>query len=499
MKRIYIIFMGILLANFAYSQNETDALRYSYLNYNGTARYSGLGGAMGALGADMSAISMNPAGAGRYSRSDFSFTGDVTVARVKATFNGNQAQDLKGNFNISNIGAVFVKPLSIEKPTMWRYYQVGITSSRTNDFHSRTLAEGNNSNSMLDAFSGLLNSEGFDLSSIDNASPFYERLVYDAQLLGYDNTENEFFGWYDPSNPTPIRHVRETVTRGAQYQTDITLSGNYNGKLYVGGSIGFPRIRYNSSTVHTEIFNVDSNIDATYDTKEFSFTEELKTEGNGINAKIGLIYLPVQWLRVGVSLHTPTRYSMNDSYSTAIASRFVADSFDQDFTSDVGGFDYRLITPGRVTASAAFLLKKRGFLTLEYEYVDYGNSTLKEAAAAAAGAYDFDLENSTSESIYRSASIIKAGAEFRVTNNWTVRGGYAFYESPFKEDINSIDASRTNVSGGLGYKNANFSLDFTYLRSATKSQSFMYDPSLVPETNMTTAISNFMVTAGFRF
>ena len=161
---------------------------------------------------------------------------------------------------------------------------------------------------------------------------------------------------------------------------------------------------------------------------------------------------------------------MNDSYSTAIASRFVADSFDQDFTSDVGGFDYRLITPGRVTASAAFLLKKRGFLTLEYEYVDYGNSTLKEAAAAAAGAYDFDLENSTSESIYRGASIIKAGAEFRVTNNWTVRGGYAFYESPFKEDINSIDASRTNVSGGLGYKNANFSLDFTYLRSATKSQ-----------------------------
>jgi len=491
--------MGALMANFAYSQNETDALRYSYLNYNGTARYSGLGGAMGALGADMSAISMNPAGAGRYSRSDFSFTGNVTSARARATFNGNQEQDLKGNFNISNIGAVFVKPLGIEKPTLWRYYQVGVTSSRTNDFHSRTRVEGDNSNSMLDGFSNFLNNQGFDLNNIDNASPFYERLAYDAQLLGYDNTDNEFFGWYDPDNPTPIKHIEETVTRGAQYQTDITLSGNYNGKLYVGGSIGFPRIRYNSSSVHTEIFNTDSNVNTIYDTRQFSFSEELKTEGNGVNAKIGLIFLPVQWLRVGVSLHSPTRYTMNDSYSTAVASRFLTDSFNRDLSSDVGNFNYRLITPGRATASAAFLYKKRGFITLEYEYVDYGNSTLNEAAAAPAGAYDFELENNTSESIYKAASIIKAGAEFRVTNNWTIRGGYAFYESPFKENINTINASRTNVSGGVGYKNANFSLDFTYLRSATKSQSFMYDPALVPETNITTAISNFMVTAGFRF
>ena len=80
MKRYSFIFFGILMAFSANSQNETDALRYSYLNYNGTARYAGLGGAMGALGADMSAISMNPAGMGRYSRSDFSFTGDLTIS-----------------------------------------------------------------------------------------------------------------------------------------------------------------------------------------------------------------------------------------------------------------------------------------------------------------------------------------------------------------------------------------------------------------------------------
>lgn len=499
MKRIQTLFLGILLANFAYSQNEIDALRYSFLNYHGTARYSGLGGAMGALGADMSAISINPAGAGRYSRSDFSFTGDITAARTKATFNANQTQDLKGNFNISNIGAVFVKPMSIEKPTMWRYYQFGVTSTRTNDFHSRTRIEGDNANSMTDAFSNVLNNQGFDLNNIGGASQFYELLAYDAYLLGFDNVSNDFFGWYDPNNPDGVRHIKETTTRGAQYQTDITLSGNYNGKLYVGGSIGLPRIRFNSSSIHTEIFNVDNNIDTNYDTREFSFNEELQTEGNGVNAKIGLIYVPVEWVRVGLSLHTPTRYRMNDNFSTSISSRFVNDNFDKNLESELGSFDYRLITPGRVTASAAFLYKKRGFITLEYEFVDYGAARLTSAAGAPVSAYDFTAENGVSESIYRGASIMKAGAEFRVTNNWTVRGGYAFYQSPFKNDINTLDASRTNVSGGFGYRNSNFSLDLTYLRSATQSQSFMYDPALVPAADLTTSVSNFMVTAGFRF
>ena len=126
MKRYSFIFFGILMAFSANSQNETDALRYSYLNYNGTARYAGLGGAMGALGADMSAISMNPAGMGRYSRSDFSFTGDLTFTQSKGAYDGNTLNASKANFNVSNVGVVFVKPISFEKATLWKYFQFGI-------------------------------------------------------------------------------------------------------------------------------------------------------------------------------------------------------------------------------------------------------------------------------------------------------------------------------------------------------------------------------------
>lgn len=490
MKRFATIFLGILLANFSYSQNETDALRYSYLNYNGTARFAGLGGAMGALGADMSSITLNPAGMGRYSRSDFSFTSDVTFSTTSSLYNNNAVEANKGNFNISNLGIVFVKPISFERPTMWRYIQFGVTSSRTNDFHSNTKIEGNHDNSMLLSYSNYLNSNGIRLSEV---SDFYEGLAYDTYLLNYDSINQTFSPWYDTTNGN-IDQSKSITTRGAQYQTDITFSGNYDGKLYVGGSIGFPRIRYNYSSTYTEKFNGDT----VYDLEDYSFEEEIRTEGTGFNMKLGVIYLPVKSIRLGLAVHTPTWYSMNDQYTTTFVSNFRNNDYDTRKNSPQGSFDYRLKTPGRVMASAAFLYKKRGFISLEYEFVDYGNAKLNRALGST-DSYNFNKENTTTSNIYRGASIYKAGAELRVSNHWTLRGGYAFYQSPFKKDETLTDGARTNISGGIGYKNKSFSLDLTYLQSTVKEDNYLYDPLYVNAAQLKKTTHNFMVTAGFRF
>ena len=491
MKRLTTVFIGIVLASFSYSQNETDALRYSYLNYNGTARFAGLGGAMGALGADMSAVTLNPAGMGRYSRSDFSFTGDVTFARNSALYNTTASDASKGNFNISNLGIVFVKPIDFEKPTMWRYFQFGVTSSRTNDFHGRTSINGNHDNSWLLSSSNYLNSNGI---SLEETSDFYEYKAWQTYLLDYDTLSQQFAPWYDTNNAN-IDQSKTIITRGAQYQTDITFSGNYDGKLLVGGSFGFPRIRYSSTSTYKEVFN---NPDSILDTESFTMDEELRTEGSGFNMKLGVIYLPVKFVRLGLALHTPTWYSMNDQYSTTFASDFIDDEYNRRESSPQGSFDYRLKTPGRVLASAAFLYKKRGFISFEYEFVDYGNARFNRAFNGN-GDVTFKDVNDLNGDIYQGASIYKAGAEFRVTNHWTIRGGYTFYESPFKKDVTLTDGSRTNVSGGMGYRNQNFSLDFTYLQSRIKTDNYLYDPAYVNAAQVTQKINNFMVTAGFRF
>ena len=56
------------------AQNETQALRFSMQNPMGTARYAAQGGAIGALGGDLSAAQSNPAGFGFYRSSEISFT-----------------------------------------------------------------------------------------------------------------------------------------------------------------------------------------------------------------------------------------------------------------------------------------------------------------------------------------------------------------------------------------------------------------------------------------
>jgi len=300
--------------------------------------------------------------------------------------------------------------------------------------------------------------------------------------------------WYN-ENDAEINQTKSTVTRGAQYQTDIAFSGNYNGKLYVGGSLGFPRIRYNSSSVYNETF---VKVDSVLDTREFTMNEKIATEGTGFNMKLGLIYVPVSFLRIGLAVHTPSWYSLTDDYSTQFTSDFTDNNYDAIENSPNGTYDYKLKTPGRVMGSVALLYKKRGFISFEYEYVDYANAKLN-ADFNTDYTYDFDDENVASSTIYQGASIFKLGAEFRLTNFWTIRGGYNYYGSPIKDEYSEVDASRTNFSGGIGYKNRNFSLDLTYLKSQWKEESYLYDPNLVTATVVDKSINNFMVTAGFRF
>jgi len=60
----FILFFG--LVSYSYAQTVAEGVRYSSYDYAGTARSVAVGGAFSALGADMSAISVNPAGLGEY-------------------------------------------------------------------------------------------------------------------------------------------------------------------------------------------------------------------------------------------------------------------------------------------------------------------------------------------------------------------------------------------------------------------------------------------------
>ena len=56
------------------AQTHYDAVRNIGNELNGTARFVGMGGAMGALGADISVMGTNPAGIGLFRSNDVSLS-----------------------------------------------------------------------------------------------------------------------------------------------------------------------------------------------------------------------------------------------------------------------------------------------------------------------------------------------------------------------------------------------------------------------------------------
>src|SRR5688572_544574 len=97
-KRI-IASVALLVPVFLFGQNEDDALRYSYYNTIGTARYSALGGAMGAVGSDFGALMSNPASIGFYRRNEINVTPNFYFDNTGSTFQGSKFTDNKLNFN----------------------------------------------------------------------------------------------------------------------------------------------------------------------------------------------------------------------------------------------------------------------------------------------------------------------------------------------------------------------------------------------------------------
>ena len=64
--------------NLVNAQNLDDVFRLNQFYHNGSARFNSMGGAFGALGGDLSAISINPAGSVVFIDSEIGFTFDLS-------------------------------------------------------------------------------------------------------------------------------------------------------------------------------------------------------------------------------------------------------------------------------------------------------------------------------------------------------------------------------------------------------------------------------------
>jgi long-subunit fatty acid transport protein len=252
----------------------------------------------------------------------------------------------------------------------------------------------------------------------------------------------------------------------------------------------------------------DENNDIPY-FNEMQFDSYLRTSGTGYNVKLGVIFKPTNEIRLGASIHTPTFYNLHDVFDTEMNSYITYDDGSDRYNAVpeyISEYDYDLETPLRATISGAFVIAKKGLLSVDYEYVDYGSANLRRGGDG----YNFVPENQEIAEAYRSVGNLRLGGEYKVTEAISLRAGYELYPSAYNSeafDANqpNADANLNILSAGLGYRQGGFFFDVAYRHSAIEEFDALY-PAPVTNDYPTPVMASFnsvknkvLFTFGFRF
>ncbi len=493
MKRtLFIILTSIIYISYAFSQNEADALRYSQRFFGSTARSVGLGGAFASLGGDFSTIGYNPAGLAVFRTTELTFTPSFSMDNISSRYMGTSRSDSKYSYGFYNLG--FVASFNNDKQAGWVGMNIGLGYNRHNNFNRNQVIEGvNYESSMADFFIDGTEQYSAQDRYPDQLDPFWERLAFDTYVIDTVGGPT----WYE----TPVmlgQTQREIIsTNGNTGEWLFSFGANYEHKLYLGASISIESVNYTRNSKYSETDDLDLS-----HFSQFDFLRKLNTTGAGYTFKAGAIYKPVEMFRIGASFHLPTFYNLKDEYSHKMESWFdTGDYYEAVPTTTEGNEigprvkEYSLTTPFRFIGGLGVMLPQQlGVISVDYEFIDYTSIRFRETD----GGYDFDYENKVIQDVYRPTGNLKAGAELRF-GQFMIRGGYAYYGSPYASGQDNEDAGYSAYSAGFGFRERSFFLDFGYVMTTQEENYYLYQYEGMQAALGKSRNNRFLVTVGFRF
>ncbi len=483
----YLILPFLFFSSILYAQVPEDALRYSFYPQNGTARNVSIGGAMGSLGGDINATFVNPAGLGFYKTNEFVITPGFFLNNNKANFRQTDSKNSRNSFGFGTSGWVFGHSNGNNSKNSSAF---SIAITQTANFNNEVRYKGlNDHSSFSEQFAEEFAKSGYDIDLVINNSIFpyssapalYTYLIDTATIGGI----NQVIGApeYILAAGQALQQEMIKKTKGAMSEIAIGFAHNSKDKWFIGGTIGIPLVRYTSNTWFKES---DTSNNTTNHFKQFEYTDDFTTNGMGFNAKIGIIYRPKDYIRLGLAIHTPTWLFLNDKRTTTFTTdvenpvaHFNVSS--QKFTNDqVGKAQYIQSTPFKAMISASYVFrevkdvtKQKGFISADVEYVHHRGSRFSsdnEKVTDEEKVY-YKALNKVVKNNYKGNLNFRVGGElkFKII---MARLGFAYYSNPYKDK--ALKASRMLLSGGLGYRNKGFFIDLGYVHAINKDLDFPY-------------------------
>lgn len=506
MKRILFIISAIFCINAIQAQEPADALRYAMTTQGGTARSRAIGGATNALGGDLGAGFNNPAALGFFRTNEFVFTPSLSFGNSSSKYLGTEKTGKYSTPDLNNLAVVISKPGAGAGNVSY-----GFGMNKSLNFSNKITSSGlNNQSSYSERYlEELINNNVTDPNSAARDFPFGSSLAFNTFLIDtVRGIGNAIKGYRSLATPqTGVLQEQDITTKGSINDMFFAIATSVQDRIYLGGSLIFSRIRFDRTSKFKES-------DATKKSNFFNYftaDEYLTTDGVGVGVRLGLILKPIDPLRVGFNFQSPIFYNMDDTYSTVVSADLegyqgngiLTQSSDDLNDGLPGNYQYNYTTPLKMGVGFSYVLgaveqvgKQKGFISADLEYIDYSKSKFKSMDGD--GTSYLNVVNTGIGSQFKSAINLRAGGELKF-NTLMVRAGINLMGNAYSDA--ALNASRTSISGGIGYRDKGYFMDLTYVHQLSKDVNYpytldngFYAPSFIQGNS-----GMLMATFGFKF
>ena len=416
MKKIcFLAALGLTVV--ATQAQETPATGDAYMagqlateDLNGTARFVGMGGAMDALGADISVIGSNPAGIGLFRKSQISGSFGLNRQDEGKSF----ADGSKVNASFDQIGFVYSSQSGRQS---YLNFAFNFHKSRNFDYVlsvANALKGSSAANQTAYKYmNGLIDKSYLTETQLDNI--YLNNLLLDENGVVYD-VDGQSYEF-------------DRAHTGYIGEYDFNLSGNINNRVYLGLTVGIHDVHYKGYSEYFETLNSQLH-------PEVLVSDNLKITGTGYSVKAGIIVRPFEEsaFRIGGAISSPTFYRLTTSNYTTIGSV-------KDYNE--ASEDFRFNTPWKFSLSAGHTIGSNVALGAVYEYADYGACDMRTIDGHNDDFWpEAEYDNSSSdqamkrqiEKTLKGVSTLKIGAEFKPIPQMSLRFGYNYVSPVYQEN-----------------------------------------------------------------
>ncbi len=450
---------------------------------NGSARYVGMGGAMGALGADLSVISSNPAGIGLYRKSDVGLTFGVVVPNGNGWDHNDYSTygERLARATFDQAGLVFCLSGNGNK---LKFVNLAINYQKKINYNQGFFADNDNLGglSQMDQLAELANGNMATSSNLTGLAVM--PVAKDPSMDDYYLQQDADGNYYNNVSSESNNYTRHQT--GSLQSFDINASFNVDDRVYVGATFGVDNVTYRSWSEYAEyVAGGDFN---------YSLYDDVVIDGYGLNAKVGIIFRPIEEssLRIGVAAETPTWYRLKNSTL-----------FDLDQSDQIESYlEYTIRTPWKARVSIGSTVGSFLAWGVEYEFANYGKTCMgypnwsdEDYYHSALASHKDQTMNQLTKNTLRGQHTLKAGIEVKPIDAIALRVGYNYISSRYKDNATfdqydysysaAFDYSTGTdymtlgdvniVTCGIGYKYNRFYLDLAYKFRAQSGNFYAFD------------------------